>query len=1078
MKEDKYVLKTRSLISGMAGMLAAALLALCIVAPPVWAAERVVSDADDLQSILESGVSPGDTVSIDSNVTDVDLSGVGIKVGAGNITLRGQANHDLGAAIKTEAGSLAQKVYSARGRVGLGSLFERASDLSDTLQARVPTTNIMNSAAATGTHAGISAPLGGFSLQNMTLKGTTANMDSASGASKYMGLIASTFDRSEDPLDGQGMGLISNVAFIDNVVHSTGAVHNVGNALFFTQRRYDATGAFNNINRIETLEGIVGSVFIGNKMYADMTASVGNRDVGGAGAGWVNLLRVESSIFMDNYVQGHHAFGGALYAYSLGTISDSMFVGNIVASDHDAYGGAIMTNEGIDRITRSVFVGNEAQGLEYGLGRAAAASGGAIHTGGNPKGIGLIADSLFAYNRAYNETGEEAIGGAVTVGRVLGNITRSVFLGNMAESTTDAFGGAMAVNVNTAGMVTTITDSLFMDNSVVSAGVGAGGALSIGLVTAAVPIYVLNLETSVGGLTEFSGNTVNGAANSIYFGANAATGTTETDVTLNINARQDGVVALQDPLRVDLNNGKTFTMVNSSAGTFMWNGINDLNADGGSSLLFRNGSNTLFGPGLHVHGGSPITLDLDNGANLTVNLTGRNPNMAVMEDVDVINSNGATLSGVYLSFEDAQGSWRLFEHGTAPQGTNIAVVTTEDLKNGTRTEISLNTIGNDTWVNLNYRGPNAAFAAASPNAVRGRDALQDYWMNVAIPNLNAAQQSEYFTQILGDLNSYTAEAFATQGLVALNSSYWISSQAMRSDRRSWYATRAYCSAASEDLGGKFRFWSEYIGNYTSQHRDNGYSGYDFTSNGVIVGASYDFGRTAAAGIYFAYANGDTDYDDINADIDTDTIQVGLFASFKSDFGFGATLDASYAWMDNDTDRSFMGRNYEGSFDQEVFGLGLKVDYGFSPWENGCLSPFIALRYQHLEQDSFKERGFDYFPLHVGSTDADSFSTSLGLNLDHRFEFESAVFTPQLSLAWRHEYGDRDILTGYNIAGQSINTSARSVKQSADSLDVGASFTLLPITSGKVDLGLNAGYFASFGADREEHTFYGGLELKF
>lgn len=1058
-------------------------------------AQTTITNASGFNSAL-TGATNGETVTISSGVTEIDLNGISSKITASNVTLQGAASFDLGAAIRAQAGSLLGTPDAVRSR---GSLDPVLNSLTNKLLDNLPTTNIYNSAATTGTHAGISAPAGGFSLKSLTFKGTVANIDSASGASKYMGLVASTFDRYDsvtDPNDGQGMKRIENMAFVDNVVHSTGAVHNVGNNIFFSQRRYNGSGTYvSGADRIETLDAISGSAFIGNKMYSDMTASVGNRDVGGGGAGWVNLTSLDSTIFANNLVQGHHAFGAGLFTYSLGNVDSSIFYNNIIESDHDAYGGGLMSSGGIDSIANSVFVGNEARGLDFGLGRSAGVLGGAIsstaasnfaQSGVNREGIGSITNSLFAFNRVFNETGEEANGGAVNVARRLNQIQNTVFYGNVAESTTgEAFGGAMAVNVNLAGMATTITDSRFLNNTVKSGnGDGGGGAISFGTTTAAATTYTLNLAATAGGLTDFSGNTFNGRANSLYFGKVGTVNPNQTNITVNIKADAGGTVALLDPIKVDLDNGKTFTLVNhDTGGRFIWDGVNDLSASGGGSVTLESGSSTIFEKGFHLHNagsGNAINVDVDNGANLTMMLTGRNKNMALFEDAAIIGATGANLSAVYQGFADYNGSWLLSEATTA-QGMTMNTSDTVDSVTGAKTSVNLTANGGQTWVNMRYSGPAKSFAAAGPNANQGRQALQDAWENIILRRgFSSGAQTAYYHAILGELDNYTAEAFASQGTVALSSSYWIANQALSSNNRSWFADHGSNAPASGDYDGTVRLWADYIGSRIDQDSRDGYSGYDVHNNGAAFGFSYDAGRIWTLGAYFALSDGETTYDDIQAEIDTDIVQGGLFAAYKSDSnGFGATFDLAYAALANDSTRRFIGDRYTGSFDQSVFSLGLTTSYEFNPWENGRLTPYLALRYQHLDQDAVRETSpTGLMPLHVKSTDGNAFTSVLGVNLEHNFYINDTVFTPSLNAGWRHEFGDRDIATRYDIAGASLVTQADSLDKAANAFDVGASFTLVPLKHGETSFGINGGYNASISSDRLEHSFYGGLEIKF
>lgn len=1071
----------------------AALIAACIACTGVACAQ-------DLKTELETA-SNGDTVVMTDD--EYDLDGTSIKITAGNVTLEGQADYDLGALVETGISNVLSGVAENEA-ISRSSLESTLRSLVDNIETKLPTTNIYNSEAADGTHAGISAPHGGFSLKNMTLMGTTANMDASTGASKYMGLIASTFDRYDsttDPTDGQGMGTVENVAFINNIVNSTGNIHNVGNTIFFTQRRYDATGTYvSGADRIETMDGIFGSVFIGNKVYADPTGSVGNRDVGGAGVGWVHLETLESSLFADNGVYaGHHAFGGALFTYSIGTVVDTIFYNNVIASDHDGYGGALYASA-IDSISGSIFVGNEAQGLDYGGGRAAGALGGAVNATGsatltnNGRGINLIEDSFFAYNRAYNETGEEAWGGAVNVARTMGEIKNTVFYGNSAESDGTAFGGAIHLNLNDAVMDngrTTITDSLFYNNSVSADGGGGGAAIAVNASNAAVTAYAINLVATNGGLTEFAGNTVTNdtvtnEANSILIGSSSGS-PTQTDVTINVVAQTEGVVSLLDPIKVALDNGKTFDLVNHDAGgRFIWSGINDLSADGGSFVTFEDGSNTSLTKGYHLHsiGGNDITVDFDGGAVVDLQVYKRNKDMAFFEDATIAGTNGSSIGVAgYYSFFDDKATWIVADGGTAGAVNTSGIDTFAPNAESTFT---LYTQGGNLYGTLDYRMDNSGFNSSSRNAWASKPAFQEI-----VDSFDGDEQAELFAAISANPENYVPSSYLNFAEVALSANRITTQQALKANNRSRARTMGYADAghasagalASQTydpacVGGKFRVWAEYIGARIDQDGKKGYSGYDADLDGAVLGFSYDFSDVFTLGGYFSYSDGSADFDIVSADFDSDIFQGGVFAQYRSNCsGWRATLDLSYTHMDNDATRYASGA-YDSSFDQGVFSAGLEVGYEFTPWCNGRLTPFAGIRYQHLHQDSIHERGSGPMALQMDSLNADSFASTLGISLSHDFIGECTSFTPTVYAAWRHEFGDTDVSSSYRFVGYNTVTSVNSLDKKRDALEIGAAMSAILVRKQDFSFGLNGGYNALIGADRVEHNFYAGVEFRF
>lgn len=1072
--------------------LGAILVGASISAAPA-AAQTIINDAADFQGALASAGN-GETVTIGSGVTEIDLSGTIATVTGSGVTLQGAASFDLGQAISTHASQFLTN-HSGYG-LDRNTLENSLNRLTTDLLANLPSTSIYNS--DTSTHGGIEAPSGGFSIKNLTFSGTNAYTDANTGASVYMGLVASSFSRNTT--DVNGMKSIENVAFINNVSEAVNGAYSVGVTTFFSQRRYDASGNYLGVDVDETLDLLRGNLFMGNKSITreddPNTPNAGLRGNGGGLTAWLNIAEMDSNIFVDNYVYGGHAFGGGAHVTSVDSMTKSTFYNNTAEGWHNVQGGGMYVSDaaGFGIISDSIFVGNTATAKAVGTltGKSASGGGLAVRRGGS----GAITNTLFAYNEAVSESqGGSATGGGMSGGNRFESLSDSLFYANVARKTYavdtvgGAYGGALSFSPGASGHTSfdIVNTSFYANQAISSSGFGGGGAIAIAsTATGETADYNVNFKAGSGKSTVFSGNTYNGRANSIYLGAlSSSGGTTSRNFVFNIEASSNGLVALMDPLKVDLNNGKTFTLINhAQGGTFIWDGVNDLSAGGGSFINLESGSKTIFEKGFHLHNagsGNTISVDLDGGADLTMVLTGRNKNMALFEDATITGDAGANLAVVYQGFADYNDSWLLSDAATV-QGAALNTEDWEDSATGAKTSVNLTSQGGETWVNLSYSGPTTPFARAGANANQGRYALQNAWENILLPGFSSDEaQTAYYSYILSDLDNYTAEAFATQATIGLSTAYNISNQAITSNQRSWFSAKGPNQPAFGDSEGQVRIWADFIGSRIDQDSRNKYSGYDVTNKGGVIGLSYDSGQTWSFGGYMSISDGETDYDDISAEIDTDIFQGGLFASYKAvTNGFGATMDVSYARMENDSTRRFIGDRYTGSFDQTVFGVGLDLSYEFNPWENGSITPFLNARYQSLDQDSFRESsGTGLLPLHVRSADGDTFTTVLGAKLEHNFQFKDSVLTPRLNLGWRHEFGDRDISTAYDIAGATLVTRADSVETASNSLDVGASFTLVPLKCGNgLDFGINAGYNASISSDRVEHNFYGGVEVKF
>lgn len=296
------------------------------------------------------------------------------------------------------------------------------------------------------------------------------------------------------------------------------------------------------------------------------------------------------------------------------------------------------------------------------------------------------------------------------------------------------------------------------------------------------------------------------------------------------------------------------------------------------------------------------------------------------------------------------------------------------------------------------------------------------------------------------------------------------------------------NAAGPNTAFGARIWGGYLGNFAHQDNKGGYAGYDADQNGFLLGGSFDLGQSWTVGAYAGWTTGSTRYNDIKTRIDTDATHVGAFARYKRELGPGTakvTGDILYSFTDNDSRRTVplggpLGdQRMKGSFDQNIIGGGLEAAYDWKPGFDEALviTPYLAGRYAHLEQDGFTESGS--LGLKVGKTDADSFTTTVGVKAARDFNVsDSVILTPRATVGWLHQWADRDVSANSSFISSPVTFMTRSVKQDADAALVGAGLDVLVKTGKSWDLGLKLGYGADIRANSNDQTVFAGFEIKF
>jgi autotransporter-associated beta strand protein len=179
------------------------------------------------------------------------------------------------------------------------------------------------------------------------------------------------------------------------------------------------------------------------------------------------------------------------------------------------------------------------------------------------------------------------------------------------------------------------------------------------------------------------------------------------------------------------------------------------------------------------------------------------------------------------------------------------------------------------------------------------------------------------------------------------------------------------------------------------------AGYDFEAGGVTIGLDYKLNANCVIGALFNYTRVSADLD-FGGDIDVDSVRGGLYASL---FSGGAYLNAFVGggYNDYDTSRRSIGGHAHGDTDAGEFNLAVSAGYD---WHFGSLvvGPFASFQYTYLDVGGFDERG-SLAPLRIGDWDGDSVRSYLGVRLSTEVPVGSMMLTPELRLAWQHEYGD-------------------------------------------------------------------------
>ena len=280
----------------------------------------------------------------------------------------------------------------------------------------------------------------------------------------------------------------------------------------------------------------------------------------------------------------------------------------------------------------------------------------------------------------------------------------------------------------------------------------------------------------------------------------------------------------------------------------------------------------------------------------------------------------------------------------------------------------------------------------------------------------------------------------------------------------------------------WRAWAGYLGGKVDQDSVAG----DYTTqssyNGLMYISSLELSRDAAVGFHVAYAGTSADYGDLSSSGKTHAYAGGAFAVLRPSTRLTLTADAAYGYYANILDRWNASGNYRADYGQQLLAGGLRAAYDFEMPAGLIVSPFAGLRYQRLIQDAFTESGRGPAPHFANSVDqmfGDGLASSLGASVTRDFRFaDGRVVSPILSVAWRHDWADRQFSTGGSFAGGAERFRLYSLTRERDSADLGVNLKAAVLRTDRTVLDVEAGCNLAVTRDYVGREWYAGMGVQF
>ncbi|MBB5046683.1 uncharacterized protein YhjY with autotransporter beta-barrel domain [Rhodopseudomonas rhenobacensis] len=232
-----------------------------------------------------------------------------------------------------------------------------------------------------------------------------------------------------------------------------------------------------------------------------------------------------------------------------------------------------------------------------------------------------------------------------------------------------------------------------------------------------------------------------------------------------------------------------------------------------------------------------------------------------------------------------------------------------------------------------------------------------------------------------------------------------------------------------------------------------------TTGTIVAGADWRVSDRALAGVFGGFAQTKGDLDTLGSTTDISTKTVGGYGAYQAPSWF-ATAIGLYGWSDYDSSRVALGAanraDYSGTHYALRGSLGTDLRFGAV-----TVTPEAGLQYTKVKVDGFAETG-GVTALNVAADESDSLRSSLGARFAQDYRWEQNVLTPELRLAWLHEFRDgvRGISASFadvTLPGSFATSTAQGIRDRGV-VGVGVSGKLGALTT------LSVGYDAIVGSD--------------
>ena len=302
-------------------------------------------------------------------------------------------------------------------------------------------------------------------------------------------------------------------------------------------------------------------------------------------------------------------------------------------------------------------------------------------------------------------------------------------------------------------------------------------------------------------------------------------------------------------------------------------------------------------------------------------------------------------------------------------------------------------------------------------------------------------------------------------------------QYIRTMQQRMHSLRSSLKIAAAETPPKNGVWLQGLRNWGDQEGEDGFTGYDYSIYGGMIGLDRLLKDHALLGFSTGVSGAEIDFDNNLGKGDIDAFIMSLYGSWFTERYY---LDASLSFGNQDYSNSrniIIGgieRTYSSNHDGTIFSSYLEGGYNFS-FNSHTLGLFTALNYLYLDEDGFTESGDGVLDLKVDDRQTEALFSQLGAVAASRLTFENFDLMPELRVAWKHDFEiDDQVITAAYTGAPDVKFSIAGQNVDRDSLLLEAGATLFY----KNELSIPIKYAAEFRNDYSNHALFGLIRYEY